>query len=225
MIKALVFDCYGTLISTGNSSIEATQKILTNIGSNIDPVIFYKTWKNIHKEHQIDIKPFCLEKKIFLKDLKLLFEKYNIKNSYKKNIKPMFDALYGRRFYDDVIVNLKNIKNYYDIFIASNSDTKPLLENIGNEKYLFNGIFTSEKLKAYKPSIMFFERLFEKIKYDKNEILFIGDSIDDDIKGSNKVGIKNILVNRKDIDTENCIANYIVKDFYELNKILKNKLM
>jgi FMN phosphatase YigB (HAD superfamily) len=51
--------------------------------------------------------------------------------------------------------------------------------------------------------------------------LFIGDSIDDDIIGSNKVGIENILINRKNMKTENCAANYIVNDFYELNNILE----
>ena len=136
----------------------------------------------------------------------------------------MLDSLYCRKFYDDVIINLKQLKNNYSIYIASNSDTKPLLENIGNEKYLFNGIYTSERLKAYKPSKMFFERLLKKIKYGKDEILFIGDSIDDDIKGSNEVGIKNVLMNRKNINTMDCSANYVVKGLNELKIILENKV-
>jgi len=150
----------------------------------------------------------------------MLFEKYNISGDHKKNIKPMLDSLYNRKFYDDVIINLKQLKNNFDIYIASNSDTRPLLKNIGNKKYLFNGIYTSERLKAYKPSKEFFERLLKKIKYDKDEILFIGDSLNDDIEGSNETGLKNVLINRYNIDTKDCIANYIVKDFYELKILL-----
>jgi 2-haloalkanoic acid dehalogenase type II len=222
MIKALIFDCYGTLISTGNSSVEATKKILDNIDSDIEPATFYKTWKSIHKEHQINLKHFCLERKIFANDLKYLYEKYNIRSNYKKDVKLMLYALYGRKFYDDVIVNLKNLKEQYDIFIASNSDTKPLLENIGNEKYLFNGIFTSEKLKAYKPSKIFFEKLLKKIKYDKDEILFIGDSIDDDIIASKKMGIRNVLIDRKNDYKENNIKpDAIIDNLYNLEEIIK----
>ena len=223
MIKALVFDCYGTLISTGNSSIESTRTILDSIGSNIDPISFYRVWKNIHKDHQQNLKHFYTEREIFVVDLKLLFEKYNLKNDYKKHIRPMIDiALYGRKFYSDVIDNLKILKNEFEIFIASNSDTEPLMENIGNDKYLFNKIFTSEILKAYKPSKKFFERLLRKIKYKKDEILFIGDSIDDDINGSYNVGIKSILLNRKNVETENCNANFIVKDFNELSCVIRD---
>ena len=43
MIKAIVFDAYGTLISTGKGSIEAAGKILAiNNCGDIGPKEFYK---------------------------------------------------------------------------------------------------------------------------------------------------------------------------------------
>ena len=223
MIKALVFDCYGTIISTGNGSVEASKIILNNVKSQIDPKIFYKTWKKIHKENIQKLKHFCTEEKIFNNDLKMLFQEYGIKNSPRKNIKPMLNSLYNRKYFDDVIINLVQLKNKYSIFIASNSDTKPLMENVGNEKYLFNGIYTSEILRAYKPSNIFFEKLLIKINYNKDEVLFIGDSIEDDIIGANTVGLKSVLVNRKNkVIDENCPANYIINNIYELNNILNS---
>jgi 2-haloalkanoic acid dehalogenase type II len=223
MIKVLIFDCYGTIISTGNGSIEATKNILKNLKSDIDPIIFYKTWKNMHKENIKYLKQFCKEKTIFVNDLKKLFEKYNINGNHKNSIKPMLDSLYNRKFYDDVVINLKQLKNDYNIYIASNSDTEPLMENVGNEKYLFNGIYTSETLKAYKPSKIFFKKLLEKIKCNKDEILFVGNSLEDDIIGANAVGLKTVLLNRNNtINIDTCISSYMAKDFYELNNILIN---
>ena len=75
MIKALVFDCYGTIISTGNGSVDATKIILDNLKINIDPMLFYKDWKIIHKANTLSLKHFCTEKRIFINDLKVLFEK------------------------------------------------------------------------------------------------------------------------------------------------------
>ena len=144
MIKALIFDCYGTIISTGNTSVNGTKKILDNLKIDIDPILFYKDWKKIHRE------------------------------------------------------------------------------NIFNLKYLFNGIYTSEKIKAYKPSKIFFEKILKKIKFNKDEILFIGDSLEDDIIGANNVGLKTVLIDRKNnyqyIKNE---ANYLIKDMYELINIIK----
>jgi 2-haloalkanoic acid dehalogenase type II len=222
MIKALIFDCYGTIISTGNGSVNSTKIILDNLKIDIDPLLFYKDWKKVHKENISGLKCFCKEKKIFINDLNTLFKLYGINGNAKKEIKPMLKSLYERDFYDDVIVNLKKLKKDFNIYIASNSDTKPLIHNIGKEKYLFNGIYTSEKLKAYKPSKIFFKKLLKKIKFNKDEIIFIGDSIVDDIIGANNVGLKTVLIDSKNnsqfIKNE---ANYIIKDMYELINIIK----
>ena len=219
MLKALIFDCYGTLISTGNGSVEATKEILNNIGSNLDPVEFYRKWKELHKEHSRQLKHFTNEKNIFIKDLKVLFKIHNIKKDHKIHIEPMLNSLYGRKIYNDVVDNIKILKKDYHIFIASNSDTEPLLENIGNECYLFDGIYTSEILKSYKPSKIFFDKLIKKIKYRKEEVLYIGDSIEDDIIGSNNFGIMNVLINRDNKEIYDIKANYVIKSFYELRLI------
>jgi FMN phosphatase YigB (HAD superfamily) len=96
------------------------------------------------------------------------------------------------------------------------------MKNIGKEKYLFNGIYTSEKMKAYKPSKIFFEKILKKINFNKDEILFIGDSIEDDIIGANSVGLRTVLINRKNnpkyMGNE---ASYLIKNMYELLKIIK----
>jgi 2-haloalkanoic acid dehalogenase type II len=222
MIKALIFDCYGTIISTGNGSVNATKIILDNLKSNIDPIMFYKDWKKVHRDNISSLEYFCKEKKIFINDLNILFKMYNINGNAKKNIKPMLKSLYNRKFYDDVIVNLKEIRKKFNIYIASNSDTKPLMKNIGKEKYLFDGIYTSEKMRAYKPSKVFFEKILKKINFNKDEILFIGDSIEDDIIGANSVGLKTVLINRKNnpqyMKNE---ASYLINDMYELIKIIK----
>jgi len=42
MIKGVFFDCYGTIISTGNGSVEATKKILSSKDITINAETFYK---------------------------------------------------------------------------------------------------------------------------------------------------------------------------------------
>ncbi|MBO5338052.1 MAG: hypothetical protein J6A94_13090 [Lachnospiraceae bacterium] len=81
MKRLLIFDAYGTLISTGNGSIEATRKILSLQEKEIDAKAFYRDWKRIHRKH-IDESietTFMMEKDIFIKDLEVLYEQYQIK--------------------------------------------------------------------------------------------------------------------------------------------------
>ena len=45
MIRHIIFDCFGTLIDTGNNSIKAVEQIFYNVGVNLDAQKFYKDWK------------------------------------------------------------------------------------------------------------------------------------------------------------------------------------
>lgn len=49
-MKAVLFDVYGTLISTGTGSINAVKSILAKKHSEIEPEAFYAEWKQLHKK-------------------------------------------------------------------------------------------------------------------------------------------------------------------------------
>ena len=78
MIKTIIFDAYGTLISTGTGSIEATRAMLNHLNVSFDPAEFYGEWKLIHKNHIKNLIEFRSEYDIFVSDLYVLFEKYSI---------------------------------------------------------------------------------------------------------------------------------------------------
>jgi len=84
MIKYIIFDVYGTLISTGTGSIDATTKILENKNVNINPNDFYNMWKLLYKKHINNLSSFINEESIFRLDLKELYSIYNINGDYKK---------------------------------------------------------------------------------------------------------------------------------------------
>lgn len=79
MIKAIIFDTYGTVLSTGNGFIEATRAMLNQLNVLINLVDFYKEWKLIHKNNIENIVTFESEYDIFIRDLSILFKKYSTK--------------------------------------------------------------------------------------------------------------------------------------------------
>ena len=121
MIRNILFDVYGTLISTGNGSIEATQKILKNCNTDLDA----------------------------------LFKQHKIEQNAKEQIKPMIDSLYDRKAFEDTIPALESLQSYH-LAIGSTSDTEPLQYNLKLNQLPIERIFTSEMLRAYKPSAEFF---------------------------------------------------------------------
>ena len=72
MVKAVVFDAYGTLISTGTGSLDAAQKILTLHPVPMSAKTFYADWKKYHRQHIDSLTQFVPEETIFLWDLEKL---------------------------------------------------------------------------------------------------------------------------------------------------------
>lgn len=199
MIKNIIFDVYGILISTGTGSVDAARRIFGkyNITDTAEDV--YKKWKAIHKEHIVTLDEFVTEEEIFIKDLERLFVLYGIKDDPSMKIKPMLESLYDRKlFYESEKVVIELLKKF-NVAIGSTTDTAPLMSNIRNTSLSrINTIFTSENLKVYKPNEKFYNEILRKTNWKSNECVFVGDSMEDDVIGSAKVGMTSILIDRKE---------------------------
>ena len=78
-VRCIVFDAYGTLISTGNGSLQAAREILTQAGRKDIPAEgFYADWKRCHRQHIRDMREFINEEAVFRQDLKKLYLQYQI---------------------------------------------------------------------------------------------------------------------------------------------------
>ena len=221
MIKAILFDAYGTLLSTGNGSVEAAEKILVmNCRADIDPKEFYAQWKIFHKTHMDCLDSFVTEEKIFEKDLRELYNLYSIKGDYKKDVQIMLDTLGKRKAFPEVREVLEKLSQKYIVAIGSTTDTAPLLRDIENNHLNVSKIFTSESLRVYKPRRAFYEKILAELNVDADEALFVGDSLIDDVKGPQNAGIRACWVNRKGGKTGETQPNFEIKDLRELLNIL-----
>lgn len=221
MIKAIIFDAYGTLISTGNGSVKAAGEILAlNCRSDIDPKEFYARWKALHKEHIDRPDSFVTEEKLFEMDLHKLYNLYNINGDYKKDVQIMLDTLGGRKAFPEASEVLEQLSQKYVIAIGSTTDTAPLLSNINNNRLNVAKVFTSESLRVYKPRREFYERILAELNVSTDEALFVGDSLIDDVAGPQSVGMRTCWINRKGDSAGEILPDFEINDLRELLKIL-----
>ncbi|MBQ5319109.1 MAG: HAD family hydrolase [Oscillospiraceae bacterium] len=196
MIKAILFDVYGTLISTGSGSVDAARRILEKNNSDIDPNEFYSHWKQLHKRN-MRTGAFISEREIFGMDLRELYEYYRISGDYLSDVKIMLDSLYNRNAFDETKAVLEKLSGKYTLIIASNTDTEPLMQNFEYNNLQFDKVFTSELLKCYKPDKQFYRRILDEIACSADEAVFVGDSGEEDVVAPKKVGMTAVWVDRK----------------------------
>lgn len=220
--KLLIFDAYGTLISTGKGSLNATKEILSLQNKTIDAVEFYSDWKKYHRKHMDDCNCgiFVPERVIFEKDLEMLYRKYDIDRPYQQDVAIMLASLEGRKIFPEVRDTINKLKKKYRVVIGSTTDTKPLLFNLKENALDVDEVYTSEGIGKYKPAEAFYRYILQSEGYGAEEAVFIGDSLNDDILGPQKVGLTAILVDRENKydQSEKVKPDHIVSD---LNQLLK----
>lgn len=222
MIKAVVFDAYGTLISTGTGSLDAAQKILDLHGSVITAKAFYADWKKYHRQHMDSLTQFVPEETIFLWDLERLYTQYGLAGNAAQDVRIMLDTLGNRTAFPESRGVVEQLKRAYTVCIGSTTDTEPLMRDLNRSGIVVDRVFTSEGLQVYKPQKAFYERILTELSLLPQEVLFVGDSLTDDISGPKQVGMKTCWVNRKGLAAPVPLPDYEVSDLTGLTAILED---
>ncbi|MBO4818968.1 MAG: HAD family hydrolase [Firmicutes bacterium] len=198
MIKHIIFDFFGTISDTGTSSVDATAQILVNVGSSLDPAVFYNEWKTV-KRVRMDEEPFYTEKEHYARILCELFEKYGIDADGRKEVKPYIDMLFGdRKVFPDAKACIEELKAMgLDVVIGSTTDNDVLEHHLHMYGIVPDDCFTSEDFNVYKPHPEFYRSILEKTGWASDECLFIGDSLGDDVFGPRAEGMHAVWLNRK----------------------------
>lgn len=226
MIENIIFDVYGTLISTGTGSVDATDAIFRKYELTDSTEDIYKHWKKLHKIHMryAEAGEFLTERDIFVEDLKQLFIEYEINNDAKFEVIPMLDSLLHRKLFSDVDTVMERLLNTYNVAIGSTTDNHPLMENIENTILKkIPQIFTSELLRVYKPNEKFYREILNRTGWKSEECLFVGDSIEEDILGPKEAGMKTVFINRNGLTNLEALssADFVITSMEELMDVLE----
>ncbi len=191
MLKALVFDCWGTLFYTDLKPHPAAV-FAEKIGKNMHDYWFLKTFE----------KHFMLEKHYtYETPIRELLKELNIPPSesrVKELAKDLNKALGFTKAYPDTLQSLKKLGNDYKLGLITNTDYLSFkkLERFGVNK-LFDTITKSYEIGMLKPNLGIFEATLIKLHANKNEAFMVGDSLKDDIEAAEKAGVRGVLIDRK----------------------------
>ena len=224
MIKAVVFDVYGTLISTGTGSVDAAQKILDRHGADVSAKAFYADWKKYHRKHMDGLSCFVPEERIFLWDLEKLYEQYGLQGNAAEDVRIMLDTLGNRTAFPESKGVVEQLKRSFKVCIGSTTDTEPLMRDLARSNITVDHVFTSEGLQVYKPQKAFYEKILSALFLRPEEVLFMGDSLTDDVYGPRQVGMKTCWVNRKGQPAAVPPPDHEVSDLTGVSAILEDRL-
>lgn len=220
-LKGIFFDLYGTLLVFDNFDKSDDNWVGT----------FYELGGKPNNISLDEVKIICNEilESDIEKDLSTGLSTYEtkIKNGFaQKNIFPsdaqiknIADAtleIWQKDICpaDDAIFVLSELKKSKKIVLITNFDHSPHVKKFiiktGLSKY-FDEIIISGEAGCKKPSPDIFNIALKKTGLKKEEVVYVGDNIIDDIGGASSAGIKPILISR------NSKSNF-VNHLHDINK-------
>ena len=199
-MKAIIFDAFGTLFKvTNGGSARTTIRNITANGGNIDEKAFIDEWKAYYKEHTGRDCFFMTERDIFISRIQMFYDRYGVVRDAVEDADALLAGAFERESYHEVKKVLGELRKKYSVFIGSNTDNNVLESVMRKNDITVDKVYTSENLKCYKPNIRFFEAILADNGFTPQDVLFVGDSISDDILGPKALGIKTVWIDRNGI--------------------------
>lgn len=227
MIKAVLFDSDDTLLDFTRAEHEALKRTLSEVG--IEPAEeTISLYSSINKRHWEMLERGELTRaQVLTQRFDRLFEALGIAGdsaatqaSYEHNLS------IGHYFIPGAVELLEALQGKYKLYMVTNGNEKvqvPRLASAGIEPY-FEEIFISQRIGYDKPRIEFFDACFAKMpRYEKNEMIIIGDSLTSDIQGGINAGIHTCWFNpRNKQGRTDIVPEYTVHSLDEISDLLKN---
>ena len=231
MIKYLLWDIDNTLLSFDLAERASMTKGFDKFELDIEDAKALEVYKNINDKYwKMLEKGEMTREEILTGRFEEFFDLYDI--AYDEKLVNDFNLFYQEELGKQVFFNdyaeevLHKLSKDYKQYAVTNGfkvAQSGKLKNSGLDK-VFDGVFISEDLGYDKPSIEYFDLVFESIgSNNKEEYILIGDYLTSDMLGSNNAGIRNIWYNPKDLDNKaNIKVDYTIKNLKEVIEILEN---
>ncbi len=225
-IRALVFDFWGTMfVQIVPDEVyygERVRRVLRQCGITDERIVERATRVYMQVREEIEEKRKRTLREIgALKEIEAFFCRIGLDARVGKDLIPAYSWPFLhftlRRCGLDVLFDLRR---RYALGVLSNSPChRMVVERLEEEgiRDLFSTIVTSELVGVVKPHPDIFKEALRSLDVSPEEAVMIGDSLNDDIEGAKRVGMKTVLVGR----SSSSLCDAVVTSFDELPEVLE----
>ena len=236
-IKAILFDMFDTIMMIRKNpdfyspSLMQMYNYLKTQGIDADFETFEKAYNKARDELYAKADP-NLEEPHFntriAQTLKNLGYNYNIKSSLVQTASKKFCEEFIKFVYLDADAEtlLQSLHGKYKLGIVSNYAIPECVDRLLKDHDLnrmFDVVVVSGAINKRKPSPEIFKKTLKTLEVSAAETVFVGDTLDADIEGAKKVGMKAVYIQRRMEKKANQIQpDKTIKSLTELTTLLED---
>jgi len=191
MVKAILFDFWGTLVENGVRSPVKQVRHILDIRLPFPEYV-------VRMERAMMTGKFTALKDAF----ENVCQEFNLECN--EEILEKLVGMWNKSWmlahpYEEVVEELEKLKKEYQLILISNTDNfsvNNVLEKYDLAKF-FDKIFFSYEVQMIKTDKNFLKLVLDEIKLDLNDCVVVGDSIQSDIIPAKRIGMKAVLMDRR----------------------------
>ncbi|MFQ5607282.1 MAG: haloacid dehalogenase type II [Candidatus Zixiibacteriota bacterium] len=193
-VRALTFDCYGTLIDWETGIVSAFRPILEAHNVSLGDQQLLAAYADLESPLQ---QTECVPYRDILARVCSGFGERHGFTPTNSECASIAESIAAWPPFDDTVAALKKLKTRFKLGILSNIDDDLFA---GSSKLLdveFDWIITAERVGAYKPSHKNFKYMLDTLGLPREQILHVAQSLYHDIAPAKELGFKTVWVNRR----------------------------
>lgn len=223
MIKAVVFDLDDTLISEKEYVRSGFRQVAKKIATEneLEEEYVYELMYETFNEDSKNVFNRVLDKLNIKYEIEYIKELINYYRGHMPDIQLYDDAKYMIETLHEKGIKLGMITDGYKI------TQRNKLEVLDISNYFEHIVVTDELGREFwKPHKKSYEIIKEKLGFDYDEMVYVGDNVSKDFVMANKLGMSTVFINREDsvysgmkMDEE-YLAKFEVRSLLELEKLI-----
>ena len=208
MKKALIFDFFGTLVSTPDSLFvgegRRTWQLLKEYGYDIEFEVFKRNWEDCLSRMEEVSNINCVEFHFFNFVRTFLNENFPSKSSTFRLVKLLAETFLwdwnrGVKLFDESTQVIHQLTTDYRLGLISNTHYPDLIyRNLAKARLnsAFDVIVTSVEFGIKKPDPRIFEHAASLLGVKTRDCIYIGDDPREDYEGAIGAGMEALLIDR-----------------------------
>jgi len=190
-IKAVIFDAYGTLLRNDDLAL-IPRRIVADHGLSARVEDVWRAWSELYYE-ATQVVPFRTLREIEAHILPRVLRQFDVGADAAPYVELFFQVTTKVELYPETRGVLEALGDMRAA-ILSNADH----EHVAAWDFTLpvEFVLISESVGAYKPHRRVFEHALERLGLTPHDVLHVGDSDVDDVKGAREAGLRVAWVNR-----------------------------
>jgi len=230
MIKACVFDVFGTLVDWRTSIAKETEAALSPLGISLDWYAFADAWRNQYQPAMEEVRtgqiPFSKLDVLHLRNLNVVLRAYGLDHVDETTRAHLNLAWHRLEAWPDVVAGLNALRQKYVLAPCSNGNIALMVNLARRNGFVWDAILGAEVARAYKPMPIVYTATAEALGLEPEQTLMVA-AHSSDLAAAAAAGLRTAFVarpNEKGTGLGEVVpgtkVDYSVASIFELSELI-----